>query len=481
MAAVREECDVLVVGGGPAGLVAAARAAATGLAVVLVDERATLGGQIYKQMGPGFEVRNPKKLGRDYLAGRKLIAALTASTAKVQLRTSVVAIDGREVALAPDGERVYTIQPQRILLAPGAYDRPVTFPGWTLPSVMTAGAAQTLIKTQRILPGRRIVFAGSGPVILSFPAQLHRYGANVALVCDAGSAPHPRDLAAMLAVFPGNESLLRDAVGYRLALLRARVPLRYRRVVVAAEGSDRVEAVVHAAVDAEWRVLPGTEERIAADTLCLGYGFVPSTELLRLAGCQFSDDEYRGGPVVLVDEWMRTTAADVFAAGDGTGVEGSLVAIEEGRLAGLGAALELGAISRSVAEDEARLIRRRLSRKRAFQSALAHMHRVGPGVYELATPETVVCRCEELTRRQLDEVIASTADVNVVKGFTRAGMGLCQGRNCQRQIAALIAARHGRRVADVAVATPRPPTRPVPIGAIADPSIEDHGFFTGAA
>ena len=106
------------------------------------------------------------------------------------------------------------------------------------------------------------------------------------------------------------------------------------------------------------------------------------------------------------------------------------------------------------------------------------MHAVGPGIYELATPETVVCRCEEVTRAQLDEVVTATGDVGVVKGLTRAGMGLCQGRNCQRQVAALIARRHGRALAHVAAATPRAPVRPVPIGAIADASLEDRGFFT---
>ncbi len=152
--------------------------------------------------------------------------------------------------------------------------------------------------------------------------------------------------AAMLKAAPGNLSLLRDAA--RLpdrAAARARIPLRYRRIVVAAEGDGRVESVVHAAVDADWRVIAGSEERIACDTLCLGYGFLPSVELLRLAGCALDEDEDRGGAVARLDEWMRTSVDGVLAAGDGTGVEGSLVAIDEGRLAALGVALDLGALS----------------------------------------------------------------------------------------------------------------------------------------
>jgi len=478
MSLPRTTTDVLVVGGGPAGLAAAAKAAAAGLSVMLVDERVTLGGQIYKRMGPGFEVDNQRALGRDFAAGSDLIASVTAKGVSVRMRTAVVDVDGLVATVCEDETRTSAVEARWIILAPGAYDRPVAFPGWTLPGVLTAGGAQTLVKTQRVLPGRKIVFAGSGPVALAFPAQLHHHGAQIALVCEAGPSPRVRDVAAMLVAAPGNLSLLRDAAGYRLELARARIPLKYRRIVVAAEGADRVESVTHASVGADWRVIPGSEERVACDTLCLGYGFLPSVELLRLAGCALDEDEDRGGSVARLDEWMRTTVPGISAAGDGTGVEGSLVAVDEGRLAALGVALELGALSPAQVEPEAAALRRRLSRRRAFRGALSRMHRVGAGIYELATPDTVICRCEEVTRATLEPALAASADLGVVKGLTRAGMGLCQARNCGRTVAALIAARHGRPIGSVATATPRLPARPLPIAAVADDSIEDHGFFT---
>ena len=477
----RSMTDVLVVGSGPAGMAAAAQAAAAGLSVTLVDERVTLGGQIFKRMGPGFELQDPREIGRDYAAGSRLIAAVASAETEVRLETSVLAIEGMTAIVCERESATSTIEARRIILAPGAYDRPVAFPGWTLPGVLTAGGAQTLVKTQRVLPGNRVVFAGSGPVALAFPAQLHHYGANIALVCEAGPAPGLADVAALLKAAPGNLSMLRDAVGYRYELLRARIPLRYGRIVVAAEGDGHVESVLHAAVDRDWRVIPGTEERIACDMLCLGYGFLPSVELLRLAGCALEEDEDRGGAVARLDQWMRTSVDGIHAVGDGTGVEGSLVAIDEGRLAGLGVALGLGALKRERAEREARPLRRRLAQRRAFRAALGRMHRVGAGIYELSTPETVICRCEEVTRAALDPALAASADPAVVKGLTRAGMGLCQGRNCQRTIAGLIAHRHGVALGELGAANPRLPARPVPLGAIADETIEDHGFFTDAA
>jgi len=458
---VGEAYDLLIVGGGPAGLAAAVEAAAAGLDAALADERPSLGGQIYKQ--PGFTVTDPRAMGADHVRGRELIDAVTRAGARVMLGTVALAVEHDRVILAAEDEPARAVTASHLLIAAGAHDRPVAFPGWTLPGVLTAGGAQTLVKTQRVLPGENMVFAGSGPLALAFPAQLHGYGAKIAAVLEAGPPPRPADVARMLAAARGNTALLRDAVRYRAQLLRARIPLRYRRIVVRAEGDGRVESVTHAAVDEDWRVLPGTEETVACDTLCLGYGFTPSIELARLAGCAFGYDEDRGGPVIGVDEWMRTSVPGVLAAGDGTGVEGSHVAIDEGRLAVLG-----------ITRADATAVRARLARKRKFRRALTRMHRVGSGIYELADESTVVCRCEGVTRGRLDEAIATTSDQAVVKALTRASMGLCQGRNCQRQIAALIAQRHG---VTPALPTPRLPARPVALAAIAREPEDDPGRF----
>jgi NADPH-dependent 2,4-dienoyl-CoA reductase/sulfur reductase-like enzyme len=461
-----ESYDLLVIGAGPAGMAATAEAASLGVSVALVDERPALGGQIFKQ--PGLVVGDHRSLGTDHLRGRALIDAVEASSASLLLRTSCLELVGTDAVLVAEGERARPVAAGHVLLAPGGHDRPVVFPGWTLPGVLTAGAAQTIVKAHRVTPGKRVLFAGSGPLALAFPAQLHHYGVNVVAALEAGPPPGVAPLARLVGGARGNLSLLRDAARYRLELLRGRVPLRYRRIVVRAEGRERVEAVVHAAVDSDWRVLAGTEERVEADTLCVGYGFFPSVELLRVAGCALRYDENLGGPVAVVDRWQRTSVPGILAAGDGTGVRGSYVAEDQGRLAAIG-----------LVGDEARAapIRSQLARRLRFQRALDRMYRIGPGIYELAAADTVVCRCEELRREELERAIDATPDVNVVKAFTRVTMGLCQGRNCQRQVAALIAARYGRPLGELAFATPRSPVRPTPLSAVADDTIDDLGLF----
>jgi hypothetical protein len=282
----------------------------------------------------------------------------------------------------------------------------------------------------------------------------------------------------MLKTGRGNASLLYDGVRYRGQLLRARVPLRYRRIIVRAEGVDHVEAVVHAAVDREWRVLADTEERVEVDTICLGYGFVPSSELFRLLECRFGYDEDLGGAVVVLDEWGQTTVPGVFGAGDGTGVRGSLVATAQGCLAALRVATDIGSVDATEAESLARTLRRQLTQKEEFRRTLRSMFAVGPGIFELASADTVICRCEEVSRQRLDEAIRASDDLNTVKSYTRAGMGLCQGRNCMRHIQSMIAAAKGTTIDTVGMSTQRPPVRHVPLSALADESIRDRGLFT---
>jgi NADPH-dependent 2,4-dienoyl-CoA reductase/sulfur reductase-like enzyme len=479
MAANITHCDLLIIGGGPAGLAAGALAADRGLRTVLVDERPTLGGQIYKQPGPGFVVLDAAKMGRDYRRGVGLIQEVHSAGVDVRSGTSVLSIHDSTAVLMHEGSATTTmLRAKRVLLAPGAHDRPVVFPGWTLPGVITAGGAQSLVKTARVIPGNRIAFAGSGPLTLAFPAQLRHYGVNVVLALEAGPPPGPRIALRLLRAGYRNKELLFDGVSYRRQLLQARIRPRYRRIIVRAEGEGRVEEVVHAAVDSEWRIIADTEQSVAVDTVCLGYGFTPSSELYRLVDCSFNYDENLGGYVVVLDEWCRTSIDGVLGAGDGTGVRGSLVAIDQGRIAALGAAMDLGVLSELEARKLAAPIRRRLAAKERFRRQLLGMYRVGGGIYELATPETMVCRCEEITQAQLNLAVDASSDINSVKSYTRAGMGLCQGRNCQRHIAAMIAAHSGTALGEVPAATQRPPVRPVPLGTLADASIKDGGLFT---
>jgi glycine/D-amino acid oxidase-like deaminating enzyme len=475
------EYDVLIVGGGPAGMAAASTAADAGLKTVLVDERPTLGGQVYKQPGPGMRVTDAREMGAQYLAGRRLIDEVEASKAAILLRTSVVDLepdaDAWVAMVHTEGDPVASMRARRVIVAAGAHDRPVVFPGWTLPGVITAGGLQTLAKTQAFVPGERIVFAGSGPVALAFPAQLAGYGANIVTALEAGPAPSPVDLARIAVAAPGNVGLLMDAARYQAALLARRIPLRYRRMVVRAEGDGRVERVVHARVDAQWRVVPGTEESVEADVLCVGYGFTPSTELLRLAGCGFETVEDLGGPVVRKDEWCRTDVPGVYAAGDGAGVEGSAVAADEGRIAALAAARDAGMLEADAAATRARPLLRRLDRRRALTRATERMYGVGDGVFALADAETTVCRCEGVAEADVRAAVETAPEVNAVKALTRAGMGPCQGRMCGRHIAAMIAQSSGVAMADVAPSTPRMPVRPVGIGAIADANVTDPGLF----
>ena len=217
-------------------------------------------------------------------------------------------------------------------MAAGARDRPVAFPGWTLPGVITAGAAKALVATQLVLPGRRILMAGSGPLALAFSAQLHVYGANIVEVHEAAPPPGVRTLARIVA--NADPALLVEAARYRAHLLRHRIPFHYSSIIVRVEGDTEVERAVVADVDRDWRVIAGSERSIDVDTVLLGYGLESSTELTRLLGCEHRYETGLGGWVPVRDEWMRTSLPGILLAGDGGGVAGSPTAIVEGRLAG---------------------------------------------------------------------------------------------------------------------------------------------------
>jgi len=460
--------EVLVIGGGPAGMAAALAASEAGAQVTLVDERPSLGGQVYKQFSPAFEVHDETRLGAQHRRGQQMIAAVMDSAVEVLADTVVWAIWDREAFVCRHDREVRRILARTIIIAPGAYDRPVPFPGWTLPGVITAGGAHSLVKVFRVSPGRRILMAGSGPLSLAFAAELKHHGANVIMLTEACRRPTVASILRLLQASPGNTSSLVEGLQY-LGYLRAhRVPVRWSTMICRAEGDASVERAVITRVDPDWRTIPGSEDVLDVDAICLGYGLFPSNELTRLCGCAHSYDEQRGGMIAWRDEWMRSSVPGILVAGDGAGVSGVATAIEEGRVAGLAAAVDTGHLGADAATAFVQRAHARLRRQRRFRGALDRMYRVGPGVYDLADDSTVICRCEEVTLGDIKAALTTCpVDTQGVKDYTRAGMGLCQGRVCGRQVAAEVARVARVPIGSVAPNSVRPPVKPLPIAAVA--------------
>lgn len=426
-------CDVAVVGAGPAGMAAAHVAAGAGCRVVLLDAGPRPGGQFWRHR-TGSPPDDP--------AYRRLAGALS----RVDHRPDAA------VWFAEPGFLLHTsageIAADRLVLATGAHDRVVPFPGWTLPGVTTAGGAQALLKGHGVLIGRRVVVAGTGPFLLPVAAGLARAGARVVGVFEASN---PMRMIRRLPVPAGK---LVEAAGYAGTLARYRVPYRTGHAVVAAHGDGEVAEVTVAPVDR-----PSATRRIACDALAVGYGFTPALELPLLLGCATTMDG--DGLVVAVDHAQRTSVAGVYAAGEITGVGGADLAIAEGALAGAAAA---------GAPPPRGMLRRRTVLRR-FAAALRAVHPVPVGWPDWLADDTVVCRCEEVRHRAVREAVRElgATDARTVKLLTRTGMGWCQGRICGFAVGCLAARLSGREpnAGDLEAFAHRPIAQPITIGELA--------------
>ncbi|HEU4948448.1 MAG TPA: 2Fe-2S iron-sulfur cluster-binding protein [Kribbella sp.] len=476
--------DVVVVGAGPAGMGAALAAADAGVEVLLVDAAPGIGGQFHRQLPEEFHAERPESVQHEWRRFADLRRRIEQHERISHLaETSVWAIEpvagtdgmrasGAEVhrlrlqtgpADAP-GRRMSTVDTRALVLATGAYDRVLPFPGWELPGVYAAGAAQALAKGQRIAVGKRVLVAGTGPFLLPVAESLVGVGAEVVGLLEANRpAGVVRGWLTDLSVATGK---IREAAGYAALLAERRIPLRYGRAVIAAHGTDRVDAVTVARLDRDWQPLPGSERRIEVDAVCLGFGFTAQLELAVSARCELGIGP-DGGPAVVVDTHQRTTAPGVFAAGELTGIGGADLAAAEGRVAGAAAASAAHQLSHEAIDPADR---RAIAKGKRFAQALAKAYPIKPGWQSWSTGTTLVCRCEEVSR---DDVRDAVADRDVLgtrslRLSTRAGLGLCQGRICSRTVAELAAAYRPAIRADHAAGARRPIVVPVRLRDLAE-------------
>ncbi len=380
--------DVLVIGAGPAGMAAAAAAAEAGARAGVVDDNPEPGGQIWR--GGAGPAPSP-------LAAR-WFERFHAGAVAVLSRTRVFDAPAPSILAAERDGRMLELQYGKLVLATGARERFLPFPGWTLPNVMGAGGLQALAKAGLPLAGKRVVVAGSGPLLLAVAAYLRGHGASVPVVAEQAPRTRVAAFALRLAAHPAK---LAEAVRLRLHLAGTRYvtncwPVR-------AEGDGRVAAVVLGG--------PGGESRHACDYLACGFGLVPNVELALLLGCAVEAGRVR------VDPWQQTTLENVYSAGEPTGIGGVDLALAEGEIAGFAAA---------GARDRGRPLFHARAAAARFASRLDAAFALRRELAALAAPETIVCRCEDVALGR----IAACDNRRAAKLYTRCGMGPCQGRVC---------------------------------------------------
>ncbi len=418
------------------------------------------GGQIHRApRSPNAPGPDPdgERIRRDLVANRNLI--------DVRTNTSVWGVFDRKRVCVSDGDASTILTAKQIILAPGAQEYVPPFPGWTLPGVMTAGGAQALLKMTGVAPGRRIVLAGSGPLLLAVAAQMAKLGHQVVSVFQAASRRSWMMLP--LRAWQAPQKTL-EGMKYFGTLKRTGVKMRYGRMVVSAHGDQRLTGISHAPVDASWRPDLSRTETINADALCISYGLMPRTDLFQIFGCKMRFCEMRGGWHPERDDQLRTSRRDVFAVGDGAGVSGASAAILEGKLAGNAAAHALGACSDACLEGVSRRLGRALRRVHTFGAAINQISYPRAGLLDLVTDDTIVCRCEELMWKEVRTGIEQGGtDFRTLKSATRLGMGPCQAKFCWPSASRQIARLTERAMKEVGPISVRNPIRPISLGALA--------------
>ena len=417
--------DVAVIGAGPGGIAAAVRAAESGSRVVVLDRGLETGGQIWRHVRGGSVPRT----------AQHWMAQLSRSGAHVIHGTSVVDVqnEGAEFEILADSSgSALRVRARSIILATGARELFIPFNGWTLPGVMGIGGTQALLKSGASFAGKRVIIAGSGPLMLPVAASLATSGAKLILVAEQARRGAVMRFAASLWRAP---ALVAQAARYRTRFLSTSYSTG--TWVTAAHGTDRLESVTVTNGRRSWRE--------AADVLCTGYGLVPNIEIARLLGC-----ETRDGAIV-VDPQQRTTVANVLAVGEATGIGGAPLALVEGEIAGWAVG------SRSRISDA--LLRKRATLEIAARRML-DAFALRDELRSLPSAETIVCRCEDVSY----DSVRNAACARQAKLYTRVGMGPCQGRTCMPGLDFLLAWQPD---------TVRPPVEPALVSVLSSEVADD--------
>jgi len=462
--------EVLILGMGPAGMAAAVELCRLGVHVGIVDDNPEPGGQVYRQLSSDFKITDPHFMGVKHKKGQRLVNEFDAIRNRCTVYNNAYVwgcFNGDSLSLMRDN-KVSLIKYKKLLLSEGAMERPLPFPGWTLPGIMTLGGLQKLVLHERILPGQRILLAGCSPLLLPVAANIINAGGEIVAMCDAVAL---RRYLKLLPELLKHKDLAYEAFSYYLSVIKGRVPVLRPCAVISASGDSRVEAVRVAHLDSHGRPVPGSEKQFQVDTLGVSHGFLPLGRLARLIGCKHAYDPIQRYWRPAVDDYMRSSLPDVYIAGDSSGVDGRDSAVIKGRLAALHMAAQLGRMSLSEMKQQTNRLQKDHARIQRYAATLNRIFSLPSGVLDIMDMETIVCRCEQITVGDvLDGIAKGYRNINEIKR-TRVGMGLCQGRMCESTVAQIMLQK-GIPIEEIGYLNLRPPLSPMPLSLFEDVSLQ---------
>jgi len=455
-----KKVDLVVLGAGPAGVAAANVASKEGAEVVIIDENSSAGGQIYRAPPNEFKPQNSFK-SDEFREGEKQRNILKNSNVKALFKHRVWSVSSDLVVSTVGPNGLSSWHARSLIIANGALERIIPFPGWTIPGVIGLAASTILLKSQYVLPGQSTVVAGCGPLLIAVANGIIKSGGKVSAIIDLNSKSDwikafPRLLSRPDQLFKG--------MSWFANIMKAGIKLYGGHAVTNTKQVDNVLRISIAPINSAGSILDSKNQKIVeGDCLAIGHGLFPSTEITRLLKAKHIYDPLKGGWVPLIDDDFRSSIPGVYIAGDATGISGAFSAVQKGRIAGMAAVRDLNVMSsqKYKAKIKSELII--LKKNENFGKAAVRLMKFRPELIQTITSETIVCRCEDVFRSEIDEAIESGArDLNQLKAWTRCGMGPCQGRTCSEAIEAILASKVGSREL-AGQWTGRTPLRPVPI------------------
>jgi|GEM_PF-209799 len=455
---------ICIVGAGPAGLHGAIELAKYGVKTTVIDENSQIGGVVFR--GPLRKKWKSEVLDGKVKEQREFLRTeyqRHSGSIQLLLETQVLGSLGEkgELALYHKERGLTILEYEQLITSTGCHERAIPFPGWRLPGVMTLGGVQLQVKSGLVRPGQEIALVGTGPLLLVVAKQLHLAGVKVLGVYEAMQRSYfvKKGFSLMK-----NLSLAQEGVQYLSYLKKAKIPLHYGWGIVKAQGAEALQQVTVAPYDKHWKPILSKKQDLSVDCLGVEYGFVSRSQLTQLLGVKH-EFEKNSGLRPIVDAWQCSSNSKIYVAGDIAGIYGNQAASEQGKIAALGILRQRGILSSQEVEKIAHPYRKKLKQYISFRDAFDEPAELHEKLLDLPQEDTVICRCEKVTRQEIDQAIGTgIQDMGSLKMKTRISMGDCQGKLCGSFCYSYLKKKLQKD--EVGVLNPRFPLFPIPFGAM---------------